>query len=138
MRELQNFRTESYEERLMRVHLPCFLHLHQILARYAAEFTIFRELIQNADDAGATSCELRFESVAHCNERDASSSSNSDGSGHGSVAARVADNVRAPDFSATLRNWVFKNDGAAFNDQDWTRLKVSGRSAVGRECHCEG
>ena len=28
--------------------------IDKILARYAAEFTVFRELLQNADDAGAT------------------------------------------------------------------------------------
>lgn len=28
--------------------------LYQILSRYSAEFTVFRELLQNADDAAAT------------------------------------------------------------------------------------
>ena len=29
--------------------------IDKILARYSAEFTVFRELLQNADDAGAVS-----------------------------------------------------------------------------------
>ncbi|KAK0530554.1 hypothetical protein OC834_003269 [Tilletia horrida] len=39
--------------------------IDKILARYAAEWTVFRELLQNADDAGATECHLRFESQTY-------------------------------------------------------------------------
>ncbi|SPO26201.1 uncharacterized protein UTRI_02477 [Ustilago trichophora] len=75
--------------------------IDKILARYAAEFTVFRELLQNADDAGATHCELRFES-----QRSQAASSSS-----------TATN------DATLSNWVFRNDGKPFGKDDWSRLR---------------
>jgi hypothetical protein len=37
------------------------IHSHtEILARYSGEYTIFRELLQNADDANAKSVKIRF------------------------------------------------------------------------------
>ncbi|GAC95754.1 hypothetical protein PHSY_003330 [Pseudozyma hubeiensis SY62] len=83
--------------------------IDKILARYAAEFTVFRELLQNADDAGATHCELRFESQR-------SQSTQSD------VASTSASTL-LPDFKATLSNWVFRNDGKPFGNDDWSRLR---------------
>jgi hypothetical protein len=35
--------------------------IDKILARYSGEFTVFRELLQNADDAQATTVEISFE-----------------------------------------------------------------------------
>ena len=83
--------------------------IDKILARYAAEFTVFRELLQNADDAGATHCELRFES-----RRSSSAASTSSPSPSTSLV---------PDFGATLSNWVFRNDGKPFGNDDWSRLR---------------
>ncbi|PWN54178.1 hypothetical protein IE53DRAFT_392097 [Violaceomyces palustris] len=85
--------------------------IDKILARYAAEFTVFRELLQNADDAGATNCELRFESVKSIPSSDLNGSSPFE-----SVPT-------LPDFKATLQNWVFRNDGKPFGDDDWSRLR---------------
>ncbi|PWN41182.1 hypothetical protein IE81DRAFT_367653 [Ceraceosorus guamensis] len=112
---------ESGEDEAVTVNQRALID--KILARYAAEFTIFRELIQNADDAGATTCELRFESAKHCDERDAATTPLSAGDPLSVAETRTAAKPKSPDFTATLRNWVFKNDGAVFNDQDWTRLK---------------
>ena len=83
--------------------------IDKILARYAAEFTVFRELLQNADDAGATHCELRFESKR---------SSSADSASNSSASA-----PSLPDFKATLSNWVFRNDGKPFGNDDWSRLR---------------
>lgn len=77
--------------------------IDKILARYAAEFTVFRELIQNADDAGAESCELRFV-TQHANTEDAA--------------------VQVPNLKATLKSWVFRNNGKPFSGDDWNRLRV--------------
>ena len=38
--------------------------INKILARYSGEFTVFRELLQNSDDAGCNSVEIRFETQA--------------------------------------------------------------------------
>ena len=81
--------------------------IDKILARYAAEFTVFRELLQNADDAGATNCELRFETQKQPND---------------AIQAPTAPPV-LPDLKATLQNWVFKNDGKPFGKDDWSRLR---------------
>jgi len=89
----------------------------QILARYSAEFTCWRELIQNADDAGATTCELRFESEAHVARRNAA------GASQAGPSAEPAQ-PQAPAFGAVLKNWVFRNDGAPFSGDDWSRLRV--------------
>ena len=35
--------------------------IDKILARYSGEFTVFRELLQNSDDAHATAVEITFE-----------------------------------------------------------------------------
>ncbi|EST08526.1 Protein of unknown function DUF3684 [Kalmanozyma brasiliensis GHG001] len=83
--------------------------IDKILARYAAEFTVFRELLQNADDAGATHCELRFESQR--------------AKAAASTEAGASTSTLLPDFKATLSNWVFRNDGKPFGKDDWSRLR---------------
>lgn len=35
--------------------------INKILARYSGEFTVFRELLQNSDDAESKTVEIRFE-----------------------------------------------------------------------------
>ncbi|ETS61627.1 hypothetical protein PaG_04119 [Moesziomyces aphidis] len=87
--------------------------IDKILARYAAEFTVFRELLQNADDAGATHCELRFES-----QRSSPSSTASQ-----QPSSSTSSSNLLPDFKATLSNWVFRNDGKPFGNDDWSRLR---------------
>lgn len=72
----------------------------KVLARYPEEFTVFRELLQNADDAGAENFVIVFESP------------------HGR-----ASNGMKPDInSAKVFKWLVKNDGAKFQDTDWKRL----------------
>lgn len=89
--------------------------IDKILARYAAEFTVFRELLQNADDAGATHCELRFESLEAQRSQSAPTSA---------VKSPITTtSTLLPDFKATLTNWVFRNDGKPFGKDDWSRLR---------------
>ncbi|UZJ56469.1 hypothetical protein CBS101457_005789 [Exobasidium rhododendri] len=78
--------------------------IDKILARYAAEHTVFRELIQNADDAGAHTCELRLHSV------------------EGSKNSQDTD-LQVPNLKGTLKSWVFRNNGKPFNGDDWNRLR---------------
>ncbi|KAG2107835.1 hypothetical protein BD769DRAFT_1500283 [Suillus cothurnatus] len=72
----------------------------KVLARYPEEFTVFRELLQNADDAGAGNFDIVFESPH-----------------------RYASNGTTPDLnSAQVFKWLVRNDGAQFQDTDWKRL----------------
>ncbi|KAF7321475.1 hypothetical protein MKEN_00668200 [Mycena kentingensis (nom. inval.)] len=75
--------------------------IDKVLARYSGEFTVFRELLQNSDDAQSKSVEIHFESTAETGE---------DG--------------KLPDLKTALcQQWVFRNDGIPFRKEDWDRLK---------------
>ncbi|PKI83429.1 hypothetical protein MVES_002504 [Malassezia vespertilionis] len=83
--------------------------IDKILARYSAEFTVFRELLQNADDAGATDCELRFATSATV--------------AHTLLPARTNPGPQVPDTTAPLTQWTFRNNGKPFSSDDWNRLR---------------
>ena len=76
--------------------------IDKILVRYSAEFTIYREVIQNANDAGATSVEIIFTYEARL--KDATESSSKKKQTHKIIAI------------------TFRNDGRPFSKEDWTRL----------------
>ncbi|KAG6829550.1 hypothetical protein H0H92_004219 [Tricholoma furcatifolium] len=85
--------------------------IDKVLARYSGEFTVFRELLQNSDDAQATSVEIHFDTQAYI---DSVSAERSEG---GSSKA-------LPDLKSTpVHRWSFKNNGIIFRDEDWNRLK---------------
>jgi hypothetical protein len=46
--------------------------IDKVLARYSGEHTVFRELLQNADDAGATAAEIIFETQSFLDQKPAS------------------------------------------------------------------
>ncbi|KAJ7039263.1 hypothetical protein C8F04DRAFT_1087709 [Mycena alexandri] len=75
--------------------------IDKVLARYSGEFTVFRELLQNSDDAQSKRVEIRFQT-----------------SSFPSAAQPL------PDLKTALTTqWTFKNDGHAFIASDWDRLK---------------
>lgn len=77
--------------------------IDKILARYSGEFTIFRELLQNADDAGAKTVRIRFYTAE-------------------GVAGQSS--ASAPDLkTAKISRYVVLNDGVPFRPQDWNRLR---------------
>lgn len=63
--------------------------------RYSAEFTVYRELIQNANDAGATEVQIEFKTTPE------------DSSFKKSL----------------IKSIIIRNNGRAFTDDDWRRLK---------------
>ncbi|KAI8605357.1 hypothetical protein EDD21DRAFT_363843 [Dissophora ornata] len=73
--------------------------IDKILARYSAEYVVYRELMQNSDDAGAKGIEIVFETASP--------------SSHETV----------PNLSAKITRVLFKNNGMAFRPEDWNRLK---------------
>ncbi|KZO98233.1 hypothetical protein CALVIDRAFT_535334 [Calocera viscosa TUFC12733] len=81
--------------------------IDKVLARYSGEFTVFRELLQNADDAQATRAEIRFETKAYTDD----------------PSVHVSPD-RLPNLKKDLlHQWAFKNDGMVFREEDWNRLK---------------
>ncbi|KAG6878539.1 hypothetical protein C0993_004437 [Termitomyces sp. T159_Od127] len=84
--------------------------IDKVLARYSGEFTVFRELLQNSDDAQATAVEIHFNTQTFIAGVEGSSES--------------ASSKTLPDLKTTLvHSWTFKNNGIVFREEDWTRLK---------------
>lgn len=67
--------------------------IDKILARYSSEYTIYREVIQNANDACASSLEIIFEGTINEQSR------------------------------KTISSITLKNNGRPFSKEDWQRLK---------------
>ncbi|KAJ3107750.1 hypothetical protein HDU97_003420 [Phlyctochytrium planicorne] len=81
--------------------------IDKILARYSAENTIFRELLQNSNDAGATEAQIHFKTSEKLLK--ASSSSFLD--------------IFIKRSNPTVTEVVYKNNGRPFSGDDWNRLK---------------
>ncbi|KAK7445396.1 hypothetical protein VKT23_014813 [Stygiomarasmius scandens] len=88
--------------------------IDKVLARYSGEFTVFRELLQNSDDAQSKAVEIRFETKKYIESR-------SSGSSHDDIdsAGRSLPDLK----TAVVHQWTFKNNGQRFRDEDWSRLK---------------
>lgn len=83
----------------------------KVLARYPEDFTVFRELLQNADDARATEIRIEFQT--------------SDYAKHSAGANGKVNGVNGtiPDLLNTkLSKWIVRNNGDYFAIKDWDRL----------------
>ncbi|THH10019.1 hypothetical protein EW146_g8508 [Bondarzewia mesenterica] len=101
--------------------------IDKVLARYSGEFTVFRELLQNSDDAASHSVEIRFETKEYLDQKKGGKDVTvenvaSDG---GNTDAEAKDGgKKLPDLkTALVHQWTFKNNGLVFQDEDWNRLK---------------
>jgi hypothetical protein len=86
--------------------------IDKVLARYSGEFTVFRELLQNSDDASSQHVEIHFRTKDYQETNDTS-----------------PDNAKPdlPDLNFTqIHKWTFRNDGILFREEDWNRLKKIG------------
>lgn len=93
------------------VHAPLLLRsdlIDKMLARYASDHGMLRELLQNADDAKASEVEFRFTTTAAGRAEKAAASSSSAARAH-KLAAGVIE----------LREI---NNGIEFSEQDWVRV----------------
>ncbi|KAH7914527.1 hypothetical protein BJ138DRAFT_1123419 [Hygrophoropsis aurantiaca] len=79
----------------------------KILARYPEEFTVFRELLQNADDARANSVEIHFRTEGSTNGA----------TGANGKASELPDLINTP-----VHTWMVRNDGDPFEEGGWARL----------------
>ncbi|KAI6041582.1 hypothetical protein EDC04DRAFT_1265243 [Pisolithus marmoratus] len=82
--------------------------IDKVLARYSGEFTVFRELLQNSDDARSSAVEIRFETEQYVRKD-----------------RNESDEPQAlPDLkTAPAVQWTFRNNGITFRDEDWSRLR---------------
>ncbi|KIW70878.1 hypothetical protein PV04_03113 [Phialophora macrospora] len=84
--------------------------IDKVLARYSGEWTVLRELLQNAADASATKITIKFETIPSATvplPADSSSSSL----------------LRHTVQHHTLKRLVVTNNGQPFSENDWNRLK---------------
>ncbi|KAG8920890.1 hypothetical protein FRC02_000579, partial [Tulasnella sp. 418] len=85
--------------------------IEKILARYAGEFSVFRELMQNSDDASAKIVEIHFHTQAHLNRINIATQT--------SESSAPFPGLKSQPFF----EWVFRHDGIPFADADWDRLR---------------
>jgi hypothetical protein len=84
--------------------------IDKVLARYSGEWTVLRELLQNAADASATRVTIKFETIP-------------------SSTVPLPQNPSPSDLLKhtvqyhTLKRLVVSNNGQVFNENDWARLK---------------
>lgn len=106
---------------------------HPVLARYATSNAVYRELLQNSNDAGAKQAEIHFTTTAanvNVSEDGTSSSSSA-------LAAAAAAGVSVRKSSGTtsdannnnkackrplVTKALYRNDGMPFRKEDWARL----------------
>ena len=96
--------------------------------------SVFRELLQNSDDASSREVEIRFETKRYIDRNNACEDQ-----------AQPLPGESLPDLKTTLvrgfppssslidlislaqvQRWTFKNNGIIFRDEDWNRLKKIG------------
>ena len=84
--------------------------IDKVLARYSGEWTVLRELLQNAADATATRVTIKFDTIPS------------------STIPVPQDNtpsnlLKHTISHHTLKRLVISNNGQVFNENDWSRLK---------------
>ncbi|CAE6464621.1 unnamed protein product [Rhizoctonia solani] len=98
--------------------------IDKVLARYSGEFTVFRELLQNADDAHATAAEIRFDTKQHLTEQEQGGQVEIAPTGETSAGLGPPRKPKLPDLKkANVDQWTFRNNGTPFRNEDWNRLK---------------
>ncbi|KAF8549064.1 ATPase domain of HSP90 chaperone/DNA topoisomerase II/histidine kinase, partial [Imleria badia] len=94
--------------------------IDKVLARYSGEFAVFRELLQNSDDARSSKVEIHFETADHLDRR--------------TQGEENPDASTLPDLKcACVTQWTFRNNGDPFTEQDWTRLQKIAEGNPGPE-----
>jgi Protein of unknown function (DUF3684) len=84
--------------------------IDKVLARYSGEWTVLRELLQNAADAGATKVTIKIETIPSSTVPLPQAASGSD------LLKHIVTNH-------TVKRLLVTNNGQPFNANDWSRLK---------------
>ena len=87
--------------------------IDKILARYATQNAVFRELLQNSNDAGAKTAEIRYTTDVAATAAAAAAAA-----AEGGAAVRLSRLSLQPRVTRVL----YRNDGEPFREQDWARL----------------
>ena len=87
--------------------------IDKILARYASNNAVYRELLQNSNDADATSAEIIITSSSSSSSAGANGSDNNIDSGGSSSSAK----------KEVVTQVIYRNNGLPFRSQDWARLR---------------
>jgi len=85
--------------------------IDKVLARYSGEWTVLRELLQNAADASATKITIKFETIPSTTVP------------LPSVASSDSILLKHTVQNHTLKRLVVTNNGQPFSENDWNRLK---------------
>lgn len=106
--------------------------IDKILARYSTQLTLFRELLQNANDARATKLQIRFTGTGYWQEREHEQQQGPQGERHQREARRAraqpGPSAAGPGAAAGERGQLsftglrLCNDGMVFREEDWVRL----------------
>ena len=104
----QTMQAGAAEEEAVTVNTRALID--KVLARYSGEWTVLRELLQNAADATATRVTVKFETIPS-----PSIPLPQDQSPSGMLKHIVQHH--------TLKRMVVINNGQVFNENDWSRLK---------------
>ncbi|KAI9677687.1 MAG: hypothetical protein M1817_006642 [Caeruleum heppii] len=84
--------------------------IDKVLARYSGEWTVLRELLQNASDASATNVSIRFETIPSTTVP-------------APISGDISSSLRHVLQHHTLKRLVVTNNGQPFAVSDWARLK---------------
>ena len=100
---------------------------------------VFRELLQNSDDASSTAVEIRFETKNYV-DREKSGADQAPSVQNEDFPDLKTASVRGFHVSscfvdliglAQVHRWTFKNDGTPFRKEDWSRLRKIGIEGLG-------
>lgn len=86
--------------------------IDKILARYASNNAVYRELLQNSNDADATSAEIIITTSSAASAGANGSDNNIDSGGSSSSAKKEV-----------VTQVIYRNNGLPFRSQDWARLR---------------
>ncbi|GAB7365032.1 hypothetical protein MBLNU230_g5813t1 [Neophaeotheca triangularis] len=98
----------SYDDEAVTVNTRALID--KVLARYSGEWTTLRELIQNAADAQASTVTIRFETSPSATIPLPSSQ-------------KPGERLKHVLLHHTLKTMLVSNNGEAFGENDWQRLK---------------
>lgn len=84
--------------------------IDKVLARYSGEWTVLRELLQNAADAGASKVSIKFETLPSATVPLPQ-------------AANGSELLKHVVVNHTVKRLLVTNNGQPFNGNDWSRLK---------------
>lgn len=98
--------------------------IDKILARYASASAVYRELLQNSNDAGATVAEIHFTTaITSANSTATATTALFTTKQTTNHHHHDASNGNSSNNSAVVTQVVYRNNGMPFRDQDWDRLQ---------------